>query len=869
MLNRGTSFTAALFAIVMLALSPTLVLADTLATNLAVPFDWQRTWGTIHINSYADNLNDPNIPSTSDGVVSCPAGANQCGASGVAGGSVIHGIKHDIKNSVVNCMSSQLPTCAVSNGGCPNPAPPWNRGIFSNIICSMSQGAHGNVDGKPIGDPYSLVYMPMFDPRSNDDSFLGWQQLITNNCIRDIHADEVGHGAFSPISHVFSNDEKDNWVLAKNKKGLAAGAQLPDKYYYYQLKSDNSFVFATIEPDAKDIVAGSLKTVDNYSNDLAKIQAYTLKNTADSDSFVIVDPSQFYDLRKYAYTGSPEPYANCPVLGLKMYDGICDPTGHAGCNLPIYGVGPTTTFNGENGKTFTTNNYPIVWSGYVLKWGYISTDEYWASVKNRVNVDKMQLYMQPFNSNPILAIQRDSAYCTNEEMTSNPASGVADLPCVQYLQYVTDGSHALAGKFIDMYNPTSDAGTTNNAAAYVLKHDYNVNNNGTLGNPVLGASGDPVTFFDTGATYTSGAHTGLAVEPSQTVTTKDGKLQPGQKQGDGAGIPFSLGTSIAVQLNNQTVRWNGKDVNCLEFSYSPGGKETKDAFIPTNSVSEYQSFVDAVSNGMLSPDGLAGMRISGKTCSTHYKAYNTASQPANPNGTQTWFGTTSCAQIASPSCNQVTSISAQRYCQRSTGFLGACGECDDVTDPDAKLDAGPGGMISTYNVPNSQGKTNTCYFKAYCHSLDTCPGLKTGGHVFCLAADTKITMADGSEKAIQLVKAGDEVMAFDAKQSKGMLRKAKVRASTITENQKLMQIDDLKITPLHKVVLANGRAVVAKDIKVGDKILKASGLFITVKKVEKNLPAVTVYNLSLDDADGYIADGLRVLQYPIPAELVK
>ena len=868
MLNHGKKFVAALFTILMLAVSPLLAHADTLTSNLAVPFDWQREWGTIHINSYADNLNDPNIPSTSDGTVSCPAGANQCGASGVAGGSVIHGIKHDIKNSVVNCMSVQMPTCAVFNGGCPNPAPPWNRGGFSDAICSMSIDLYGNVDGAPLGDPYSLVYMPIYDARSNDDAFLGRQQLITNNCVRDIHADEEGLGAFSPISHVFSEDEKDKWIVSKTKKGLKAGAQLPEKYYYYKQKSDNKLVISSIEPDKDDMVKDTLKIIDNYSNDLAKIQAYTIKNTADSDSFVIVDPSQFYDLRKYTYTGSPLPYTNCPVLGLKTYDGICDPTGHAGCNLPIYGVGPTTTFNGENGKKFTTNNYPILWSGYVLKWGYITAEEYWSTVKNRVTVDEMQLYMQPLNSNPVLAIQRDAAYCTLEEMTSNPASGVADLPCLQYLQYVTEDTHALAGRFIDMYNPTNDAGTTNNAAAYVLKHDYNINADGSLGAAVLGPTGEPVTFFDTAAIYSNKGSMAPAVEANQTVVGTNGKLQPGQKHGDGSGIAFGHGSSVAVQLNNQTVRWGGKDVNCLEFSNAPGSKSNKDAFVPTNSLPEYQSFVDAVNAGMATGDGVGGLNIIGKTCSTHYKVYDASGLPTNPNGTKTWFGTTNCAQITSPSCNQVKNISAQRYCQRSTGFLGACDECDDVADPDGKLEAGPGGVISTYDVVGS-GKTNTCYFKAYCHSLDTCPGLQTGGHVFCLAADTKITMADGTEKAIQQVKAGDEVMAFDAKQSKGLLRKAKVRAATITENQKLMQINDLKITPLHKVVLANGRAVAAKDIKVGDKILKASGLFVKVTKVEKNLPGVTVYNLSLDDADGYIADGLRVLQYPIPAELVK
>lgn len=874
--GRNNSISIMFAVIISLIASPLFAQnAPSFSSNLATSFDWQKTWGSIHINSYADNLNDPGIPSTSNGVVSCPAGANQCGANGIASGSIVHGIKYDIKNSVVNCMSVQTPNCAANNGGCPNPAPPYDRGGFTDAICSMGQGTHGNVGGVPLHDPYSLVYMPIYDARSNDDAFLGVQQLITNNCIRDIHSEDEGLGALTPISHVFSADEKDGWIIDKDKKGMAKGAQLPDQYYFYKNKADDAWVYSNIMPKDKDVVAGSLKTVDNYSNELARIKSYTLKNTADSDSFIIIDPSQFFDLRQYSYAGSPAPYENCPVLGLKMYDGVCDPTGVAGCNLPVYGVGPKTTFTGQNGKEFSTNNFPIVWSGYVTKWAYITPDQYLAQVKNRTNVDGQQLYMQPINSNPILMVQRAASYCTFEEMTSDPSKGQTDLPCIQYLQYTTDGSHALAGKFVDMYNPTNDAGTTNNAAAYVVKHDYHINSDGSLGDAVMGPSGKPLSFFDTATTFSYKGKTTTAVEPSRTVTANDGKIHPGKIQGKGAGIEFTNGTTIAVQLDNQSVKFGGKDVNCIEFSNGPvpysrapvgagsSANATKDLFIPTNTVVEYQSFVDSV------VAGISGLNVTASPCSVRYKSYTADSNQSNPNGTQTWFGTTSCTQIAAPSCNQVTTISAQRYCQRSTGFLGSCDDCADVNDTDGKLDPGPGGMIATYNVPDKNGKTNTCYFKAYCYSLNACPGLKTGGHVFCLSADTKIMMADGTQKDIVNIKAGDEVMAFDAKHSKGMLRKSKVRATAITKDQKLIQIDDLKITPLHKVVLANGRAVMAKDIKVGDSILKASGLFEVVKKIEKDLPATTVYNLALEDADGYIANGLRVLQYPIAEELVK
>lgn len=863
-----------------LALLPVVSHADipAIPENLAKPFDWQKAWGTIHLNSFADGLNDPGIPSTSNGVVACPAGANQCSdfsTSGVMGGSVVHGIKYDIKNSVVNCMSVQMPNCAKYNGGCPVTNPPYNRGAENSFtdgeggVCPRNIGMKGDTTGHSLGDPYTLVYMPIYDSRSNDDATDGWQQLITNNCVRDIHAEDKGHGLLSPVSHVFSTDEKKAWKLDSKSAGLSDGSQMPDTYYYYQDAMTKDWIVSSFLPGNKDYVGGTLSTVDNYSADLAKIQAFSIADSADSDSFVVVDPSQFYDLRRYSYTGSPKPYANCPVLGLKMYDGICDPSGKAGCNLPIYGVGPTTTFTGSSGTKLNINNYPIVWSGYVLKWSFIKADEYWALVKNRMSVDGKRLYMEPVNTNPVMMMIRADAYCTFEEMTSDPTSNKTDLPCIQYIQYWTDGSHTLAGKFIDLYDPTNDAGVTNNGAAYVIKHDYNVNADGTLGTAVLNASGEPVTFFDKDTSYLASGKTALAVENVSPALNSKGISQPGVKNGNGSGIPFINGTSIAVQLNNQSVKWQGKDVNCLEFVNGPvtqhktGETVHSDLFIPTNSLEEYQSFVDSVATG------IKGLNVTAHLCTTRFKMYNSDNKESNPNGTKTWYGTTNCSQIAAPSCNQVTAISAQRYCQRSTGFLGSCEECIDTIDADGKLDPGASGTIASYSVPDSKGGTNTCFFKAYCHSTDACPGLETGGHVFCLAADTKITLADGSEKNIQDIRAGDEIMAFDAKHSKGLLHTAKVRATTVTKDQKLVQINDLKITPLHKIILANGRAVMAKDIKVGDTILRASGALMQVTHVEASLPPVTVFNLALDNADGYIAGGVRVLQYPIAKELVK
>lgn len=862
--------------------------------NLAQPFDWQAEWGSIHLNSYADGLNDPGTISSTTGVVPCTAGANECSQvnpSGVEGGAIIHGIKYDIKNSVVNCASS---TAVV---GAPN------MSYAQNYVCNQSPLNSAPLESAttPTPDPVmyedttglgfpnvTLVYSPMWDPRSNDWSFRGGnggspgcQQEITNTCVRDIYDCKIdgswsnnnapynypnpianltprdrGPGATYPVTHVFSPAEE-------TQLGIQPGRQVPSTYYYYKQKSTSKGAVSLTMPQ-DDFVADSVQKVSNYSKDLANIQAYKIADISDSDSFIIVDPSNFFTMSKYTAAGLPttEPPQNCPVLQLGLYDGICDPNGVAGCNLPIYGVGAPTSINGQAG----ISPYPVLWAGYVTSWAFITPQQYVTNTNSRQNLGGSPIYLPPFNDNNVLMVSRASSYCTNEEMTSNPQSGNVDLPCVQYLQYSNSGGVTNGGQWIDLYNPTEDTTPANNVASYVIKHDYNIQPDGTLGSRVLDSAGVPVTFFDHDTTYVDqNGQVSAAVQVQPTPNNSSGVPSPGVVMGGGTGIHLHVGTSIVVQLNDQSVQWKAADAefsigaNCMEITSAPPGD--KDYFIPTNTQAEYQSFVSAVANGKIP-------YVTEQQCQDQYQLYN-GTGVGNPNGTQTWIGTTSCSGI-NPSCGQVQTISAQRYCLRPTGLLGNCSECLNATDPDnpggqTPLNPGSGGTIM---ADFSKEKGDYCYFQAVCTSRNACPGVNTGGHVFCLAPDTKILMSDGSQKAIIDVKVGDEVMAFDHKHSRGLLKKAKVKAAEVTEKQKLVEINDLKITPVHKIILANGRAVKAQDIKVGDQILKADGVYVTVTSIKKDEEPVTVYNLSLDGADGYVANGVRVLEYAIPAGLV-
>ena len=304
--------------------------------------------------------------------------------------------------------------------------------------------------------------------------------------------------------------------------------------------------------------------------------------------------------------------------------------------------------------------------------------------------------------------------------------------------------------------------------------------------------------------------------------------------------------------------------------------EAASFFIPTNSEEEIEAFANSTDDD-----------LEVRPCEGNFLTFDQAAPPkpaTNPNGTQTWFGETSCEQLtAKPACNQTKFISAERFCILEDGKLGDCEECMAAADPDSGIDftlasVAPMGNAQILSVPGDEFSGSRCYFSAACFAQngDGCPSAETsGGHVFCLSKDTKIQMADGTEKEIAKIKAGEKVMAFSFKASKknGLIT-SKVVATAVTKDQEyriLTTVDRisgketvLRITPQHKVVLSSGRGVEVRDLRAGVPILDASGSSVLVKSVTEAEKPITVYNLILEDhADGYIAGNLRVLSYPL------
>jgi hypothetical protein len=368
-------------------------------------------------------------------------------------------------------------------------------------------------------------------------------------------------------------------------------------------------------------------------------------------------------------------------------------------------------------------------------------------------------------------------------------------------------------------------------------------------------------------------------DKSVDIKSNDGKTQVVGEYLDplkpalGVTIKVEPDTAVAIQFpglrGTEVVKGS---INPFCAVVNNTGKEN--IFIPSNSQEEFQSFLNAASSTSFNGDN-----FNARSCIGRYQTYNekvnlaagTANQ--NPNESVTWIGQLRCSELATnekPACNQVKIITAQRNCFLENESIGGCEYCSGSDDPDAAL------IQSLYNTPDTMflsNQSSKCFFQVACTAVNSpgCPSVPSGGHVFCLAPDTKITMADGTEKEIKDIQAAEEVMAFDAKHSKkGKLKKAKVVGTTITEDQEVIKINDLEITPKHKIVLSSGRGVKASEIRVGDKILKEHGKVEIVNKIDKNRPKIKVYNLILEKtSDGYIANGIRVLSYPMVKGLDK
>ncbi|MFW6230865.1 MAG: Hint domain-containing protein [Nanoarchaeota archaeon] len=134
------------------------------------------------------------------------------------------------------------------------------------------------------------------------------------------------------------------------------------------------------------------------------------------------------------------------------------------------------------------------------------------------------------------------------------------------------------------------------------------------------------------------------------------------------------------------------------------------------------------------------------------------------------------------------------------------------------------------------------------------------GPTGCFVEGTLITMADKSKKAIEDVKEGDMVLAYDVEEGRAV--EAAVLDVLIEESDHLVHINDrITATGDHPFYIVNRHAfIAAEDIREGDVIKTARGTMIVTSVVHEYLEEkITVYNLDTDDRyDTFFAEEMLV-----------
>lgn len=143
-------------------------------------------------------------------------------------------------------------------------------------------------------------------------------------------------------------------------------------------------------------------------------------------------------------------------------------------------------------------------------------------------------------------------------------------------------------------------------------------------------------------------------------------------------------------------------------------------------------------------------------------------------------------------------------------------------------------------------------------SKDSFEGLSFGGGAEkgCFAGDTLVLTPKGEVKISEL-REGDIVLTH-VSENNPTLREARVTKLHKADVQGYLILNGhLKVTPEHKIFV-NGNWSVAGNIQFGDTLIDSKGNAISVTSVEWQAGTVPVYNIEVEGAHTYIANGIYV-----------
>lgn len=170
------------------------------------------------------------------------------------------------------------------------------------------------------------------------------------------------------------------------------------------------------------------------------------------------------------------------------------------------------------------------------------------------------------------------------------------------------------------------------------------------------------------------------------------------------------------------------------------------------------------------------------------------------------------------------------------------------------------GQVQTYNLKSVSGHNNYYAGGKLAHNKGSKPsrgGGGGGGGGSCFVKGTKVLMADGTRKNIEDVKAGEKVMGYNGK---GQVAETVVEVeSPVRDHYYDVRLSDgtvLGMTDEHPLLTAEGwKSIVpahtaeenaelaVKPLRVGDKVLKSTGKYVTIDSMTYKPGNVKTYNL--------------------------
>lgn len=127
----------------------------------------------------------------------------------------------------------------------------------------------------------------------------------------------------------------------------------------------------------------------------------------------------------------------------------------------------------------------------------------------------------------------------------------------------------------------------------------------------------------------------------------------------------------------------------------------------------------------------------------------------------------------------------------------------------------------------------------------------------CFVGETLVTMADGKQKRIDQIQAGEAVTTYSSLDTKELVEAKVLTTHTVNVAGYLIINGTLKVTPEHKL-LVNGQWKTAGEIAIGDQLLTDQKTPLAVTSIEWVRGKVPVYNLQIEKFHTFFANDIYV-----------